>query len=216
MVLAAAAEGDRTMSPARTLDVSALPPYEISNRAPLWWGQLLMAVIEGSLFCVLIAMYFYYRISVDVWPPPGVKPLGLTLPTVALIPLILSAGGSYAATEGAKRDDRRLMLAGLTANILLAIVFLVLRFIEWRTFNFTWASDIHGSIVWSILFLHTFDVIADLLMTAILIGIVADGRHGPKQRLGVHVDSVLWYFLVLIWLPFYVVVYWGPRLVGSR
>jgi heme/copper-type cytochrome/quinol oxidase subunit 3 len=175
-----------------------------------------MAIIEGSLFCILIAMYFYYRLTVDVWPPPGVKPLGLTLPTVALVPLLLSAGGSYIASAGAKEDDRTKMLSGLILNVLLGLVFLVLRVMEWRTFNFTWQSDIHGSIVWSILFLHTFDVVADLLMTSILIGIVADRKHGPKQRLGVHVDSVLWYFLVLIWLPLYVVVYWGPRLVVAQ
>ena len=47
------------MTPARTLDVSGLPAFEISNRAPLWWGQLLLAVIEGTVFCILIAVYFY-------------------------------------------------------------------------------------------------------------------------------------------------------------
>ena len=36
-----------------------------------------------------------------------------------------------------------------------------------------------------------------------------------KQRLGVHVDSVLWYFIVLIWLPLYVAIYWGPHIVGA-
>lgn len=204
------------MTQNRTLNVSALPTYEISSRAPLWWGQLIMALIEGSLFCMMCAMYFYYRLSVDVWPPPGVEPLRLTMPSLALIPLALSAIGSWAASEGAKKDDRGLMLWGMVANVLLALVFLGLRFAEWRTFNFTWASDIHGSLVWSILFLHTFDVIADLLMTVMLIVIVATDYCGPKQRLGVHVDSVLWYFLVLIWFPLYAVMYWGPRLVGSR
>jgi cytochrome c oxidase subunit 3 len=204
------------MTQARTLDVSGLPAYEISNRAPLWWGQLIMALIEGSLFCMMIAIYFYYRLSIDVWPPPGVEPLRLTMPSLALIPLVLSALGSWAASEGAKKDDRGLMLQGMAANVVLALVFLGLRFAEWRTFNFTWASDIHGSLVWSILFLHTFDIIGDLLMTVVLIIIVATGNHGPRQRLGVHVDSVIWYFLVLIWFPLYAAVYWGPRLVGSR
>lgn len=204
------------MTQARTLDVSGLPAYEISNRAPLWWGQLIMTLIEGSLFCIMIAMYFYYRLSVDVWPPPGIKPLRLTMPSLALIPLALSAVGSWAASVGAKKDDRGLMLRGMAANVLLALMFLGLRFAELRTFNFTWASDIHGSLVWSILFLHTFDIISDLLVTIVLIVIVATGNHGPKQRLGVHVDSVLWYFLVLIWFPLYLAVYWGPRMVGSR
>lgn len=204
------------MTSPRTLDVSGLPPYEISNRALLWSGQLLMAVIEGSLFCILLAMYFYARISVDVWPPPGVPPLKTLMPTLALIPLILSAGGSYAASEGAKKANRRLMLLGLILNLALAAVFLVLRFAEWRTFNFSWQSDIHGTLVWSILFLHTFDVIADLVMTAVLIFVLAIGRWGPKQQLGVHVDSVLWYFLVLIWFPLYVAIYWGPHMLRAQ
>jgi heme/copper-type cytochrome/quinol oxidase subunit 3 len=204
------------VSPGRTLDVSGLPAYEISNRAPLWWGQFFMALIEASLFFILIAMYFYVRLSVDVWPPPGVPPLGLTMPTLALIPLLLSAVGSYVASEGAKKDERNKMIAGLVANLVLAIAFFALRFIEWRTFNFTWASDIHGTLVWSILFLHSFDAIADLIMTTVLIIILVLGKHGPKQRLAVHVDSVLWYFIVLIWIPLYVAVYWGPHLVASK
>src|ERR1700712_5616010 len=101
------------MTPARTLDVSGLPAHEISNRAPLWWGQLIMALIEGSLFLILVAAYFYIRLSVDVWPPPGVERLRLTMPTLALIPLVLSAIGSYFASEGAKKDDRSLMLWGM-------------------------------------------------------------------------------------------------------
>jgi cytochrome c oxidase subunit III len=204
------------MTPARTLDVSGLPPYEISNRAPLYWGQLLMAAIEGTLLCILIATYFYARLSVDVWPPPGVPPLKLLMPSLALIPLVLSAGGSYAASQGAKKNSRPIMLLGLGVNVILASFFLALRFIEWRTFNFTWASDVHGTLVWSILFLHTFDVIADVLMTVVLMVILAIGKYGAKQRLGVHVDSVLWYFLVLIWFPLYITLYWGPYLVRAQ
>ena len=203
------------MTPARTLDVSELPGFEISSRTPLWWGQLLMCFIESTLFCILIAVYFYVRLSVDVWPPPGTQPLGLTMSTLALIPFILSAAGSYVASEGAKRDSRTLMLRGMGANLALAAVFLLLRFLEWRTLNFTWASDIHGTLVWSILFLHTFDVVGDLIMTIVLFVVIALDKHGPKQRLGVHVDSVVWYFLVAIWVPLYLVVYWGPRLLAS-
>jgi len=204
------------MTPVHTVDVSDLPPYEISVGAPLWWGQILLCVIEGTMFSILIAMYFYLRLSLDVWPPPGVGPLRLDLPTVALVPLVLSAIGSYVASEGAKKNRTDMMLAGMGANLALAGVFLALRFLEWRNFNFTWAADVHGTLVWSILFLHTFDVAADLLMTVALVVIVAVGRGGPKQRIGVHVDSVVWYFLVLIWFPLYAVIYWGPRLVGTR
>src|SRR5581483_2927509 len=139
----------------------------------------------------------------------------LTAPSLALIPLILSAGGSWWASEGAKKNDRRAMLIGLLVNLILAFGFLALRFREIATLNFNWDTDAHGTVVWSILFLHTLDVIADLLMTVVLICAIAVNRSGPKQRIGVHVDSVVWYFLVAIWIPLYLVIYWGPHFVGA-
>jgi cytochrome c oxidase subunit 3 len=203
------------MKAPRVLDVSGLPAYDISNRSALFWGQLMLCVIEGSMLSMLIAIYFYLRLSVDVWPPPGVQLPDVVLPTLALIPLAASCAGSYWASEAAKKGHRCGMIVGLTLNLGLASVFLILRALEWKTLNFTWASDAHGSIFWTILFLHTFDVVADLLMTAVLIVIVATGRYGEKQRIGVHVDSVVWYFLAGVWLPLYVVLYWGPHFVGA-
>lgn len=203
------------MSERPVLDVSGLPPYDVSNQSPLFWGQVLMCLIEGSLLCMLIATYFYLRLRMDVWPAPGVHLPGLTLSSWALLPLVASCVGSYKASEAAKKNSRSGMLWGLGLNLGLATVFLVLRALEWKSLNFTWASDTHGSIVWTILFLHSYDVVADLLMTAVLIVIMASGRYGPRQRIGVHVDSVLWYFLVGIWIPLYGVIYWAPRFIGG-
>lgn len=199
----------------RQLDVSALPRFDISNRAPLFFGQLLLCAIEGSMFFMLIAIYFYLRLSVDVWPPPGTQLPHLLAPSLALIPLFLSVAGSWWASEGAKKNNRSAMLTGLLANLILALLFLAHRYREMATLNFNWETDAHGTIVWSILFLHTLDVIADLLMTAVLIAVLALNQYGPKQRIGVHVDSVVWYFLVAIHIPLYVVIYWGPHFVGT-
>src|SRR5579884_2242933 len=97
----------------KPLDVSHLEPYDISSQAPLWWGQVLLACIEGTMFCLLIAAYLYTRLRMDVWPPPGDQFPHLTLPTLALIPLIASAIGSYIASEGAKKNERGKMIFGL-------------------------------------------------------------------------------------------------------
>ncbi len=203
------------MTEQRTIDVSGLPPYAISNQSPLFWGQVLMCLIEGTLLFILIATYFYLRLGVNAWPAPGVRLPDVTMPTLALIPLAASCVGSYLASEAAKKNSRSGMLWGLGLNLGLALVFLTMRGFEWNALNFNWASDTHGSIVWSILFLHSYDVVADLLMTFVLIVIVASGRYGPRQRIGVHVDSVLWYFLSGIWIPLYGLIYWGPRLIGE-
>lgn len=203
------------MTPRRTIDVSGLPPFAISNEAPLWWGQAFLAIIEGTMFCILIAMYFYIRLSMDMWPPPGIQLPRQLLPAICMVFMIASCAGSYLASEAAKRDDRRGMIRGLTLNLVLAGTAMVLRGILWREWNFKWTSTAYGSITWTILFLHTVDVAADLAFTIVLVAILATGRHDARHRLGVHVDSVIWYFLMAIWIPLYVTVFWGPYLVGA-
>lgn len=204
------------MMQVRTLDVSHLPDFDVSNQAPLWWGQLMIAFIEGTMFCLLIAAYFYTRLRMDVWPPPGDQFPHLLLPTVELIPLVLSCIGSYWASEAAKKDDRGGMIGGLVLNLILAAIALALRLVEWHSLNFNWKTDIFGSYVWAFLGLHTFDYIGDMLFSAVLLVIVLSRRYGPRQRLGVHVDSIVWYFLVAIWVPLYVVIYAAPYLVSTQ
>ncbi|HSU32855.1 MAG TPA: cytochrome c oxidase subunit 3 [Bryobacteraceae bacterium] len=198
------------MNDVRTVDVSGLPPYDISHQSPLWWGQLMLAFIEGTMFFILIAAYFYTRLRMDVWPPPGDQFPHLLLPSLALVLLILSCAGSYWASEAAKKNSRPGMIGGLLLNLLLAGAVLVMRIIEWHSLNFNWKTDIQGSYVWAFIGLHTFDYIAEMVFTAVLLVIVLVGRNGPKQRMGVHVDSIVWYFIVLIWIPIYVTIYWAP------
>ena len=66
--------GVAAASPGPEIDVSNLDTIALNHRAPLWWGQILMMVIEGSLFALLIASYFYIRVGFDVWPPPDIDP----------------------------------------------------------------------------------------------------------------------------------------------
>ncbi len=70
-------------------------------------------IIEGTMFSILIAAYFYVRLRMDVWPPPGDQFPHVILPTIALVPLILSAirivlGEPGRQEEQPRRHDRRL------------------------------------------------------------------------------------------------------------
>jgi heme/copper-type cytochrome/quinol oxidase subunit 3 len=197
------------------IDVSSLPDYEISSEAPLWWGQVFLAFVEGTMFCILIAVYFYYRLGLGIWPPPGVNLPQRLIPAIATGLLLLSCIGSYLASQAARRNDRAGMIYGLGVNLALALAAMALRALDWRQLNFTWKTSAYGSVVWGILFLHSFDVVADLLFTLALIVIVAFVKSGPAQRLGVHVDTVIWYFLVAIWLALYVTVDWTPYFWGG-
>lgn len=204
------------MTPApRTIDVAHLPDFEIGSEAPLWWGQVCLTMIEGTMFCILIAMYFYIRLSMDMWPPPGVQLPHELLPAIGLALLLVSCIGSKVASDGAKSNNRGRMILGLVVNLALALAAMAVRAVEWHGWNFKWTTSAYGSITWGIMFLHTLDTGADLAFTAVLILILILGRSGPYQRLGVHVDSIVWYFLVAIWIPLYVTIFWGPYIVGA-
>jgi heme/copper-type cytochrome/quinol oxidase subunit 3 len=203
------------MTAQRALDVAHLPDRDVSNHDPLWWGQFILALIEASMFFILIGMYFYVRLSYDVWPPPGVQLPQQFWCAVAWVPFVVSAYGSYRASEAAKKNDTRGMILGLSFNLALGAMAMGMRAIGWWQWNFNWKTGAYGSIVWSMMWLHTLDAVADLVFTAVLILLLLLGYTGPKQRMGVHVDSILWYFIILIWIPLYIAIFWGPRFAGA-
>jgi cytochrome c oxidase subunit 3 len=202
------------MTPA--LDVSHLPDYEISSDAPIAWGQFCVIAIESTMFMLLVATYFYLRLNLDVWPPPGEQFPHLLLPSLAWIPLLLSVPPAYMATETAKKDQAGATVKWMLANLFFASIFLVMRIVEWHSFNFQWDSSAHGSIVWITLGFHTLDYVALMLETVVLVIATVAGRWSPKLRSAVHADSLTWYFIVAIWIPLYFTLYWGPRIVESQ
>ncbi|HEY4596349.1 MAG TPA: heme-copper oxidase subunit III, partial [Thermoanaerobaculia bacterium] len=72
------------------LDVSELPTTAFGTRDPLWWGVTGIMCIEGTMFAIMAASYFYLRGGAHVWPPPGVLHPGLGITTLNLGILLLS------------------------------------------------------------------------------------------------------------------------------
>ena len=165
------------------------------------------------MFSMLIATYFYYRLVLDIWPPSQVQLPGLLLPSINVLILVASCAPAYWASEGAKRNDPRAITLGLALNLALSLLFFALRIVEWRRFNFKWDSNVYGSIIWGILWLHSLDYVAGLLSTAVIFAIVLAGRTGENQRLGIHVDSLAWYFITAVWIPLYAIIYIAPHVL---
>jgi cytochrome c oxidase assembly factor CtaG len=72
------------------LDVSHLPAYAFGPRGLMWWGTMGMLTIEGTMFAMLIATYFYLRIYVPEWPP-NLPPPPLIYGTANTLVLLISA-----------------------------------------------------------------------------------------------------------------------------
>ena len=96
---------------------------------------------------------------------------------------------------------------------ILGIAPLVVRIFEFTAMNVSWDTNAYGSIVWTLLGLHTTHIITDVIDT-LVVGALMFTRHGNNQRRfgDVQDNAMYWNFVVLTWLPLYVCIYWVPRL----
>ena len=79
------------------LDASQLPTVVFGPRATLWWGVVGLMVIEGTMFGVMAAAYYYLRGEALMWPPAGVVHPGVGLTTLSLAVLLASMAPASSA-----------------------------------------------------------------------------------------------------------------------
>jgi len=201
------------MYPRPVIDVSRLPTLVFGYRTPVWWAAMGFIAIEGTMFSILIASYFYLSLVVPRWPPPGAPIPGLFLPTLNVVLMIASCYPSYLASEAAKKNDSRRLGIMLVINVAIALGTFYIRILDWRAMNVRWDSGTYGSIIWTIFGLHTFDYVCGILGTIVFCVIVFTRPMGEQQRQGIEFDSWTWYFVVAIWIPLYATVYIAPHLI---
>src|SRR5207302_4849283 len=119
----------------RTLDVSDLPTAVLDSRSLVWWGTIVMTVIEGMVFAITVGAYFYLRTIASQWPPARTGPPALTAATINLVVLLISAIPAVAFDSAGRRRDVRMVRWMLAVNLLFGTTFLVLRIFEFRALH---------------------------------------------------------------------------------
>jgi cytochrome c oxidase subunit III len=194
------------------LDLSALPLHGMGSASPTWWGTFAFMLLEGSGFAIVLAIYLYLASLAPQWPinapPPDLLP-----GTLLTLVLLASVVPNVLVARWAKRQDLAKVKVGMIVMSVFGIVPLVIRAFEFRALHISWDTNAYGSVVWTLLGLHTTHIITDLGDTLVL-AVLMFTRHGSnKRRFGDVQDNALyWNFVVLTWLPIYACVYWVARL----
>jgi cytochrome c oxidase subunit III len=151
------------VKPSSTLDVSHLTTMAFGSRDPLWWGGVGLIIIEAVFLAIGLVSYFYLRALTPTWPPPPTTRPDLLIPTINTLLLLVSVVPMWWVDRAARRLERRAVRIGLVLCVILGVVFSVLRVYEFHALHTRWNSHAYGSVVWTLLGLHTFDWLAELV-----------------------------------------------------
>lgn len=203
----------------RTLDVSHLPSYGWDEQSPLWWGNLLLTLIESTTLLIMFASYFYLRMNYEQWPPPKVDvipPIGKPVPdlgaaTADVALMLVSCVPMYWTDIAARRKDKPKVLMGLGLMFVVSIAALVLRAYEFPATKFWWNDNAYASVVWTTLGLAvTYQLAAAgefFIMGLWILGHDLDDKHAHDVTLA----GGFWYWVAGTGLVLYVIIFWGAR-----
>lgn len=192
------------------LDVSALPSHGFSHRSLMWWGTLGMIAIEGTVFVLVVMCYFYLRSHAQTWPMTA-RPPDLLWGTLNLVILLASAVPNQLAKKAGERYDVHGVRVWLGVTVAFGVALLAVRVMEFAALNVRWDSNAYGSVVWTLLGLHTAHLATDWADSVVLQVLFFKGPLTGKRFVDVSENSLYWYFVVGAWVPIYLVVYWGAR-----
>ncbi|HZQ62196.1 MAG TPA: cytochrome c oxidase subunit 3 [Casimicrobiaceae bacterium] len=194
------------------IEVAELPSYGFGDHSLMWWGTWGIILIEGTVFALAIATYFYLRTRVINWPPSLDFP-GPLWGTINLAIVLASA----IPNQWAKRAGERQDLAGCRqwtwVLLAFAIATLIVRIFEFKSLNCRWDTNAYGSIVWMLLGLHTLHLVTDAYDTAVLGVLLITGPLEGKRFGDVAENALYWNFVILAWIPIYLVIYIAPRVI---
>lgn len=193
-------------------DLSNLPLHALGTGSVTWWGTCVFMLLEGTGFALVIAIYLYLASIAPAWPIGA--PLPDLLPgTVVTLLLLASVIPNVLVHRWAARQEMRKVRIGLVVMTVFGVLPLVVRVFEFPAMHISWDSNAYGSIVWTMLGLHTTHLLTDVGDTVVLLALMLT-RHGYNlRRFGDTQDNALyWNFVVLTWLPVYFCLYWLPRL----
>ncbi|WP_168879009.1 cytochrome c oxidase subunit 3 [Rhizobium sp. P28RR-XV] len=194
------------------LDVSKLPPHGTGTASLTWWGTCGFMLIEGSGFALTIAVYFYLMSIAPQWPinapAPGLIP-GTSLTAI----MFASVTPNILLSRWARQKDLPKVRLGLVVMSLLGAAPLVLRAFEFTALHVRWDDNAYGSVIWTMLGLHTTHIITDLIDTLVLACLMFSKHADNPRRFGdVEDNAMYWNFVVVAWIPLYACIYWVPRL----
>ena len=193
-----------------TLDVSDLPTVAFGHRNTTWLANVFYMAIEGMMFALMFATYFYLRTRSTNWPPGHFPPAlryGIANAVVFLVSVIPARWVAKCAPSG----DRGAIRKGLLILSVFALMATAIRVFEFTTLNCRWTDDAYSSTIWVLIGMHSGHLITELIETLVLFVMSFTSKMEGTRLADAAINSDYWYFVVVTGLMIDVLIYGTTR-----
>src|SRR5687768_11902814 len=206
------AEGAVTQRLRSVMDLRALPDVVFGPRDLMWWGTLGFVLIEGFTLVLCAAAYLYITQNFPTWPPQNTPLPSLVAPSVQVLVMLVSLWPAHWTAQAARRYDIGKVRIGLIIATAFAIAIVGLRIWELLvSLGVKWDANAYGSVQWLVVGAHATLLFVELVEVGGMMLIFWLAPIEEKHMSDVADMVFYWYFIVLSWLPLYVLCFWLPR-----
>ena len=198
--------------PKSVIDLRPLPDVVMGPRDIMWWGTLGFVVIEGFTLVLCAATYIYLTQNFTTWPPEHTPLPSLRAPTIQVLVMLASIPVVWWLANAARRFDLGKVRIGLIVATLFNAAFVGIRLVELLvSLNVKWDTNAYASAQWLLLVMHGTLLAVELVEVGGMMLIFWLAPVEEKHFSDVSDMTFYWAFMVLAWMPLYVLCFWVPR-----
>jgi heme/copper-type cytochrome/quinol oxidase subunit 3 len=187
------------------------------GRTTAWWGMVMTILTEGTLFVLLLFVYFYLYSLADRWPLSDIEPPELVVVSIRTALLFASSATMSIADRAIRRGRIGLTKAMLATTFLLGALFLaghveeMIRLPE----EYTWATNAYGSLFYVIVNFHGAHLLVGLLFIAFTYLGLHRGVYTADHHGGLLLTGMYWHFVDVVWVFVFPTLYLVPHLLAK-
>jgi heme/copper-type cytochrome/quinol oxidase subunit 3 len=176
------------------------------------FGIWLFLASEVLLFGALFSTYIFLRTAAPVWPPEGTPPLQVSIGMINTFVLIASSVTMVMSWAALKENRFGLAKRYLWATLLLALLFMVFKTIEYYgkfSHHAYPSTNTFLAIYFTLTGLHGLHVLGGIVVIGFLVGPGKTMWQSDPERYTnrIEITGLYWHFVDLVWIFLFPVLY---------
>lgn len=187
------------------------------GRSLAWWGIVMAILTEGTLFALLLFIYYYLFSLAPQWPLGDIRAPELTVVSIRTVLLLASSGTMSIADRAIRRGRTGVTKVFMVITFLLGAVFLAGHVEEMLRLpsEYTWSTNAYGSLFYMIVNFHGAHLAVGLIFLAFSYLALTRGRYTSDNHEGLKVTGMYWHFVDVVWVFVFPTLYLVPNFLAK-